>query len=129
MSEITNEAEANTADVGTVIRDSMRDVFEKVSDTGWQMTGVDGKWGPTWIAYPAAVLIPDPDGERWNALNDLFLRMRDRVAGWVDAPPVARRFKDGVTAFEWAATIVRRARDGQELLEPPVPGANREATP
>jgi hypothetical protein len=53
---ITTEAEANAAEIGTVVRDGMGDVHEKVSQTGWEQPGLVGAWGPTWIAYPAVVL-------------------------------------------------------------------------
>lgn len=63
--------------------------------------------------------------EPFVALNDVFLHMRDRVAGYVDAPPVARFFADGAAAFEWAATNIRRVRDGQSPLDPPTPEQSR----
>jgi hypothetical protein len=53
---IAAEREANAADEKTVIRDVNGDVFEKVSGRGWEMTGESGRWGPTWIKYPATVL-------------------------------------------------------------------------
>jgi len=59
--------------------------------------------------------------EPFIALNEIFLHMRDRVAGYVGAPPVAGFFADGAAAFEWAATNIRRVRDGQSPLEPPTP--------
>lgn len=65
----------------------------------------------------------DALAQRFDSLDELFLHMRDRVAGYMDAPPVARFFHNGAAAFEWAATNVRRARDGESLLDPPVPGA------
>jgi hypothetical protein len=59
--------------------------------------------------------------DRLVALDDLFLHMRNRVAGYVSAPPVASHFANGATAFEWAATSVRRAAAGEMALDPPVP--------
>lgn len=63
--------------------------------------------------------------ESFVALNDVFLHMRDRVAGYVGAPPVPGFFADGAAAFEWAATNIRRVRDGQSPLEPPTPEQSR----
>lgn len=53
-------------------------------------------------------------------LDELFLRMRDRVAGWNERP-VAVMFRRGETAFEWAATNVRRVAAGEAPLDPPAP--------
>lgn len=58
---------------------------------------------------------------RFAELNELFLLMRDRVAGYNEAPPAARLFDQGANAFEWAATSVRRAAAGEPPLDPPVP--------
>lgn len=59
--------------------------------------------------------------ERFAQLDGVFLDMRDRVAGYVDAPPVARFFQHAASAFEWAATSVRRTAAGEPPLDPPVP--------
>ena len=53
---ITTEAEANALPVGSIIRDNMGDVRLKVSDRGWEQSGVVGWRGPTWVAFPAEVL-------------------------------------------------------------------------
>ena len=66
------------------------------------------------------------DEGKLDALNELFLHMRDRVMGYVSAPPVSRVFTDGGYAFEWAAGQVRRARDGEKLLSPPMPEEIRQ---
>lgn len=62
------------------------------------------------------------------ALNESFLHMRDRTAGYMGAAPVARFFHNGAAAFEWAATQARRAGAGEPLLDPPVPAAIRAQT-
>ena len=54
-------------------------------------------------------------------LERLFLSMRDRVAGYSDAPPAPRLFTEGPAAFEWAAQNVRRIAIGESPLKPPVP--------
>ncbi|WP_223690094.1 hypothetical protein [Leifsonia poae] len=56
--KVTTEQEAAGLPLGAVVRDGMGDIFQKVSDTGFEMTGVGGRWGPSWIAYPAVVLWP-----------------------------------------------------------------------
>lgn len=53
---ITNETEANALPVGSIIRDNMGDARQKVSDRGWEQSGVVGWWGPTWVAFPAEVV-------------------------------------------------------------------------
>lgn len=53
---ITTEPEANALPVGTIIRDNMGDAREKVSERGWEQAGESGRWGPTWVAFPATVL-------------------------------------------------------------------------
>ena len=53
---ITTEAQANALGYGSIIRDKNGDALQKVSERGWHITGETGRWGPTWIAYPATVL-------------------------------------------------------------------------
>lgn len=53
---LTTEAEANALPIGAIIRDNMGDARQKASALGWEMSGVDGEWGPTWVAFPAEVL-------------------------------------------------------------------------
>lgn len=57
---IATEPEANALPVGTIIRDNMGDARQKVSGHGWEQAGASGKWGPTWIAFPAQVLWTPP---------------------------------------------------------------------
>ncbi len=57
---ITTEQEANALPVGTIIRDNMGDARQKVSGHGWEQAGEAGKWGPSWIAFPAQVLWTPP---------------------------------------------------------------------
>ncbi|WOF23827.1 hypothetical protein N8K70_03865 [Microbacterium betulae] len=57
---ITSEAEADALPVGSIIRDHMGDARQKVSGRGWEQAGVAGRWGPTWIAFPATVLHVGP---------------------------------------------------------------------
>lgn len=58
MSQIKTEDEFVAAPVGCVMRDSQGDVFVKKTERGAEMTGAVGWWGPTWVAYPATVLVP-----------------------------------------------------------------------
>lgn len=59
---VTTEAEFIAAPIGTVLRDRMGDVFVKTHERGAVQTNVVGIWGPTWVAYPAAALVPtSPD--------------------------------------------------------------------
>lgn len=78
------------------------------------------------------VQIRNEERQKFDELDTSFLTMRNRVAGYADAPPLAsRRFEDGASAFEWAATQTRRARDSEALLVPPTPEqleARRHAT-
>jgi hypothetical protein len=60
---ITTEAEANALPWGTIIRDNMGSARKKVSDRGWECSGVSGQWGPTWVAFPATVLYVGPTHE------------------------------------------------------------------
>lgn len=53
---ITTEPEANALPVGTIIRDNVGDARRKVSERGWEQAGEAGRWGSTWIAFPATVL-------------------------------------------------------------------------
>lgn len=53
---ITTEPEVNALPVGTIIRDNMGDARQKVSERGWEQAGESGRWGPTWVAFPATVL-------------------------------------------------------------------------
>lgn len=52
---ITTEAGANDLPHRTIIRDNNGDAMQKFGN-GWEMTGEPGRWGPSWIAYPATVL-------------------------------------------------------------------------
>jgi hypothetical protein len=56
VTDIRTEAEFMAAPVGTVMRDRNGDVFEKATERGAWQTNLEGLWGPTWVAYPAAVL-------------------------------------------------------------------------
>jgi len=59
--------------------------------------------------------------ERYAALNDVFLDMRDRVGDYSSAPPASNHFQKGASAFEWAATSVRRVGDNEPTPIPPIP--------
>ncbi|MEZ3156877.1 hypothetical protein AB1K56_08080 [Microbacterium sp. BWR-S6Y] len=58
---VRTEAEANALPVGSIIRDNMHDARVKVSERGWEQSGTSGRWGPTWIAFPARVLFVPRD--------------------------------------------------------------------
>lgn len=53
---VTSEATLEKLPVSTVLRDLNGDVFEKVAERGVEMTGVVGKFGLSWVKYPAEVL-------------------------------------------------------------------------
>lgn len=59
---ITTESQADALPHGAIIRDNMGDAMQKKGDHGWEMTGEAGRWGPSWIAFPATVLFsPEPN--------------------------------------------------------------------
>jgi hypothetical protein len=60
---ITTEREANALRHGAVVLDRNGDAFQKVGETGWEMTGTSGRWSASWIAFPAFVLFAKPPYE------------------------------------------------------------------
>lgn len=73
---ITTEAQATALCHGAIIRDRNGDAFQKHGETGWDMAGESGRWGPTWIAYPATVLY-DPDKDTRAPVLDTMSQVRD----------------------------------------------------
>ena len=56
VSAVGSESQMEALPIRTVVRDRNGDVFEKVAERGVEMTGQTGKWGLSWIAYPAQII-------------------------------------------------------------------------
>lgn len=68
---LTLEAEANALPTGSVVLDNMGDVQKKLIENAWEISGVDGRWGVTWVAFPARILhIPPAEVRSTDTTNE-----------------------------------------------------------
>lgn len=71
--QIRDEIAFTAAPVGTVMRDRQGDVWVKKTERGAEQNGETGLWGPTWVAYPAVVLVPATQGVEVASAAGMFL--------------------------------------------------------